>query len=74
MKMIAIYLIGFLYFSLLALPLMIIVFLPILPIMLLAFPMMVMNEGTTNVHWTQKLYLWWFKNVWLNAIKLIGIK
>jgi hypothetical protein len=72
MKMITIYLIGFLYFSL-ALQLMIIIFFPILPVMILAFPMMVMNEGTNNIHWTQKPYLWWFKNVWLNAIKLIGI-
>jgi hypothetical protein len=48
-------------------------FLPILPIMLLAFPMMVMNEGTDKVHWTQKPYLWYFKNVWLKSMYAIRL-
>jgi hypothetical protein len=50
---------------------MLIVFIPVLPIMLLAFPMMVMNEGENKVHWTQKPYLWYFKNVWLRLITFI---
>ncbi len=53
--------------------LMFIVFIPVLPIMLLAFPMMVMNEGEHKVHWTQKPYLWYFKNVWLRLITFIEL-
>lgn len=63
----------FLFFALVMLPLLFIFFLPIIPIMLLAFPMMVMNEGTGKVHWTQKPYLWYFKNVWLRSMYAIGL-
>jgi hypothetical protein len=66
-------LLFFMGFALLMLPLMLMVFIPVLPIMLLAFPMMVMNEGTGKVHWSQKPYLWYFDKVWLKIIKTIGI-
>jgi hypothetical protein len=63
----------FLFFALVMLPLLFIFFIPILPIMLLAFPMMVMNEGADKVHWTQKPYLWYFKNVWLKSMCAIRL-
>jgi hypothetical protein len=58
---------GFLLFSF-YLCLSLIFFLPVLPIMLLAFPMTFMNYGTDRVHWSQKPYLWYFDNVWLKVI------
>ena len=63
----------FALFALFMLPLMLICFIPVLPIMLLAFPMQLLNEGTGNVHWTQKPYLWYFNNVWLRILKAIGL-
>lgn len=63
--------IAFLYFSFVMLPLMFIFFIPVLPIMILAFPMMVMNEGTDKLHWTQKPYIWYFNNVWLRSLNLL---
>ena len=65
--------VTFLFFSCIMLPLLFIFFIPILPIMLLAFPMTFINEGTGKVHWTEKPYLWYFNNVWLRAMYFIGI-
>ena len=48
--------------------LMLIFFIPVLPIMILAFPMTVMNQGTNKVHWSQKPYLWYFNKVWLRSL------
>lgn len=44
-------------------------FIPVLPIMFLAFPMMFLN----NKHWSCKPYLWYFNNVWLKVIKFLGV-
>jgi Flp pilus assembly protein TadB len=51
--------------------LMLIVFIPVFPIMILGFPMIMMNTGTNKTHWTEKPYLWYFNNVWLRAIKVL---
>jgi hypothetical protein len=48
-------------------------FFPVAPIMILAFPMMVINGGTGKVHWTQKAYLWYFNNVWLRMLYKLRI-
>ena len=48
---------------------MLIFFIPLLPIMLLAFPMIFLDDK----HWTCKPYLWYFNNVWLNVLKLIKL-
>jgi len=48
---------------------MVILFVPVLPILLIAFPMIFLNDK----HWTCKPYLWYFKNVWMKYIKLIKI-
>ena len=61
-------LIVMLFFSFIMMPLLLIFFIPVLPIMLLAFPMMVMNHGTDKIHWSQKPYLWYFNKVWLKAL------
>ena len=53
--------------------LMLIFFIPVLPIMLLAFPMMVINQGTDKVHWSQKPYLWYFNNVWLKVLDALTL-
>ena len=70
---IGVYAIAFLYFSFVMLPLMAVFFIPVLPIMLLAFPMIFINEGTGKVHWTQKPYLWYFDNVWLKSLNFLRI-
>lgn len=62
--------VGFMLFTF-VLTLVFIFFIPVLPIMLLAFPMMVMNYGTGDVHWSQKPYLWYFDNVWLKALDML---
>jgi CHASE2 domain-containing sensor protein len=63
---------GVIIFSILiftcVLILMLIFFIPVLPIMILAFPMTVMNQGTNKVHWSQKPYLWYFNKVWLPSL------
>ena len=46
---------------------MMVLFLPILPIMLLGFPMMFLDD----THWSCKPYLWYFKNVWMRYFKLV---
>ena len=61
-------LIVMLFFSFIMIPLLLIFFIPVLPIMLLAFPMTVMNQGTDKVHWSQKPYLWYFNKVWLPSL------
>lgn len=43
---------------------MLIFFIPVLPIMLLAFPMIFLDDK----HWTCKPYLWYFKKVWLKVV------
>ena len=48
---------------------MLIFFIPLLPIMLLAFPMIFLDDK----HWTCKPYLWYFNNVWLDVLKLIKL-
>ena len=45
---------------------MLIVFIPVLPIMLLAFPMMFLDSN----HWSCKPYKWYFNNVWLRYTML----
>ena len=64
---------SFLLFSCVMLPLMFIFFIPILPIMLLAFPMIFINQGTGKEHWTEKPYVWYFNNVWLRSMYFIKI-
>ena len=68
---------GVIIFSILVfacvLILMLIFFIPVLPIMLLAFPMMVINQGTDKVHWSQKPYLWYFNNVWLKVLDALTL-
>lgn len=49
-------------------------FTPVLPIVVLAFPMSFINDGTGKIHWTQKPYLWYFNNVWLKALDFLNIK
>lgn len=70
---IGVMLITFLFFACIMMPLLFIFFTPVLPIMLLAFPMMVMNHGTDKVHWSQKPYLWYFNNVWLKALDALTL-
>lgn len=66
-------LVSFLYFACIMLPLLFLFFIPALPIMILAFPMQLLNAGEDRVHWTQKPYLWYFNNVWLKFLNLFGI-
>lgn len=66
-------LIVMLFFSFIMIPLLLIFFIPVLPIMLLAFPMMAINHGTDKVHWSQKPYLWYFNKVWLKALDTLTI-
>jgi hypothetical protein len=61
------FVVSFLFFTFILI-LLLVFFIPILPVMLLAFPMTVLNAGTSKIHWTQKPYLWYFNNVWLNFI------
>jgi hypothetical protein len=51
--------------------LMLIIFIPVLPILLLGMPMVLLNAGTNKTHWTEKPYLWYFKNVWLRVVKVL---
>ena len=62
--------IMFIKFSLM-ISLLLCVFLPVLPIILLAFPMVFFMEET--VHWTVKPYIWYFKNVWSPIQKFIRL-
>jgi len=66
-------LIVFLIFACIMMPLMFIFFTPVLPIMLLAFPMTAINHGTDKVHWSQKPYLWYFNKVWLKALDALTL-
>lgn len=54
--------------------LMFIVFLPIAPFMILAFPA-VMMAGPNKLpkHWTARPYLWYFQNVWLKILKFLKV-
>ena len=70
---IVVMLITFLFFGLIMIPMLLIFFIPILPIMILSFPMMVVNDGTNKIHWSQKPYLWYFNNVWLKSLCSFGI-
>ena len=70
---IGVMLITFLFFACIMMPLLFIFFIPVLPIMLLAFPMTVINQGTDKVHWSQKPYLWYFNNVWLKALDALTL-
>ena len=40
------------------------IFLPVIPIMFLAFPMIFLDLN----HWSVKPYLWYFKTVWIPTI------
>jgi hypothetical protein len=70
---ITIIVVSFLIFSCGIIPLLFIFFTPVLPIMLLAFPMTFVNQGTGKVHWTEKPFLWYFNNVWLKSMYFVGI-
>jgi hypothetical protein len=70
---ITIIIVPFLIFSCAIIPLLFIFFTPVLPIMLLAFPMTFVNQGTGRVHWTEKPFLWYFNNVWLKSMYFVGI-
>jgi len=45
-------------------------FIPILPILVIAFPMMFLDD----THWSCRPYMWYFNNVWLNVLKFFKIK
>lgn len=70
MRVLLVYVIFYFYFALVVFPALLITFIPVLPIMLLAFPMIFFDEN----HWSCKPYMWYFKNVWLRVVKLIEIK
>lgn len=40
-------------------------FIPVLPIMFLAFPMVFLDD----THWSCRPYKWYFNNVWLRVLK-----
>lgn len=48
--------------------LMLIIFIPVIPIVLVAFPMMILDP----THWSCKPYRWYFDNIWLRVIKVKG--
>lgn len=52
----------------------IIIFIPVLPLMILAFPGVVFADNPNKpTHWTTKPYVWYFNNVWLRIINKIKL-
>lgn len=53
---------------------MLIIFIPITPIMLLAFPAMMLSDTLRNPkHWSTKPYMWYFNTVWIPIVDKVVI-
>lgn len=71
MKTIMLVLLLIILFCILSI-IMLVVFIPATPIMILAFPGILLSDAPNNPkHWSAKPYMWYFNNVWITIVDAI---